>query len=150
VISINALVLSLLLAQSQPLPIIKPLERAFLENSPRILSELLTAEGDIQISLPDPLSVADELSSDQVYLVFKRIFAVYKTTEFFVDPDFSTLQGRPGGILRARWSFLNQKTGDQYPIRLFIYLTPDRAPEGSASGGPGTALRIVEIRAEKL
>jgi len=150
VIPINVLVLSLLLAQSQPFPVIKPLERAFLENSPEILSGLLTAGGDIQVSLPDPLSIADELSPDQAYLVFKRIFAVYKTTEFFVDPDFSTFQGRPGGILKARWSFLNQKTGDQYPIRVFIYLAPEPTTTGSAPGGRETVLRIVEIRAEKL
>jgi hypothetical protein len=144
----NVLALSILL--SYPVPVTKPLEKAFLQNSPEILRELLTTGGDIPVSLPDPLSLADQLSPDQAYLVFKQIFSVFKTTEFFVDPRLSTLPERAGGILKARWSFWNQKTGNQYPIRVFFYLTPEPASRGPAPGGRGTVLRIVEIRAEKL
>lgn len=144
----NVLSLSLLL--SFPAPITKPLEMAFLQNSPEILESLLTTSGDIPVSLPDPLLLADQLSPDQAYLVFKRIFSVFKTTEFFVDPDLTTLPGRPGGILRTRWSFQNQKTGNQYPVRVFFYVTPEPAPPGSFRGTRGLVLKIVEIRAEKL
>jgi hypothetical protein len=144
----NVLSLSLLL--SLPVPITKPLESAFLQNSPEILEGLLTTGGNIPVSLPDPLSLADQLSPDQAYLVFKRVFSVFKTTEFFVDPGLTTLPGRPGGILKARWSFRNQKTGNQYPVRVFFYVIPEPASPGSFSGTRGSVLKIVEIRAEKL
>jgi hypothetical protein len=135
---------------SFPVPVTKPLEKAFLQNSPEILREILTAEGDIPVSLPEPLSLADQLSPDQAYLVFKRIFSVYQTTEFFVSSGILTVPGQPGGILKARWSFRNQKTGNQYPVRVFFYLSPE--PVSSRPGQRITAgtLRIVEIRAEKL
>jgi hypothetical protein len=144
----NVLSFSLLL--SFPAPLTKPLEMAFLQNSPEILGSLLTTSGNIPVSLPDPLLLADQLSPDQAYLVFKRIFAVFKTTEFFVDPDLTTLPGRPGGIVRTRWSFQNQKTGNQYPVRVFFYVTPEPAPPGPSRGTRGIVLKIVEIRAEKL
>ncbi|MGA2361883.1 MAG: hypothetical protein ABSG73_05410 [Candidatus Aminicenantales bacterium] len=144
----NVLSLSLLL--SLPVPVAQPLEMAFLQNSPEILGGLLTTSGDIPVSLPDPLSLADQLSPDQAYLVFKRIFSVFKTTEFFVDPGLTMLPGRPGGILKTRWSFRNQKTGNQYPVRVFFYVTPEATPPGSYPGTRGIVLKIVEIRAEKL
>lgn len=144
----NVLALSILL--SLPVPITKPIERAFLQNSPDILKGLLTSGGDIAVSLPDPLLLADQLSPDQAYLVFRRVFSVFKTTEFFVDPGLSTLPARPGGILRARWSFRNQKTGNQYLIRFFFYVAPEPFSSGSFPRARESVLRIVEIRAEKL
>jgi len=145
---LNVLALSFLL--SLPVPVTKPLERAFLENSPEILRGILTAEGDIPVSLPDPLSLADQLSPDQAFLVFKRIFSVYKTTEFFVSAGFLSIPGQPGGILKARWSFRDEKTGNQYPLRVFFYLVPENVASRPGRGVSGKALRIVEIRAEKL
>jgi hypothetical protein len=145
---LNFLALSALL--SLPVPVTNSIEKAFLQNSPEILREILTTRGDIPVSFPDPLSLADQLSPDQAYLVFKRFFSVYKTTEFFVDPSLSTVPGRPGGILKARWSFRNQKTGNQYPIRVFFYVMLEAASPSPGPGSPGSVLRIVEIRAEKL
>ena len=144
----SVLTLSILL--SVPVPITKPIERVFLQSSPGILRELLTAGGDIAVSLPDPLLLADQLSPDQAYLVFKRVFSVFKTTEFFVDPVLSTLPSRPGGILKARWSFRNEKTGNQYLVRVFFYVTPEPAASGSIPGERKNVLKIVEIRAERL
>jgi hypothetical protein len=144
----SVLTLSLLL--SVPVPITKPIERAFLQSSPGILRELLTAGGDIAVSLPDPLLLADQLSPDQAYLVFRRVFSVFKTTEFFVDPVLSTLPGRAGGILRARWSFRNEKTGNQYLVRVFFYVAPEPVASGSFPGESQNVLKIVEIRAERL
>ena len=144
----NLLALSFLV--SLPVPVTRPLERAFLENSPEILRTILTTEGDIPVSLPDPLSLADQLSPDQAFLVFKRIFSVYRTTEFFVSPGFLSIPGQPGGILKARWSFRDQKTGNLYPVSVFFYLVPEPSPSGPGRGIPVSALRIVEIRAEKL
>jgi hypothetical protein len=144
----NVGILAALLAL--PVPVTKPIEKAFLQNSPDILAEVLTGRGDVPVSIPEPLSLADQLSPDQVYLVFKRVFSVYKTTEFFAAPGLTTLPGRPGGILRARWSFRDQKTGKAYPMRVFFYLSPE--PEEGAPGRsqPRSILKIVEIRGERL
>jgi hypothetical protein len=148
VIILNVFALSTLL--SLPFPPTKLIEKAFLQNSPKILAEVLTQSGDIPVSLPDPLSLADQLSPDQAYLVFKRVFSVYKTTEFFTTPGLTTVPGRPGGILKARWSFEDQRTGRPYPVRVFFYLSPEALHPGPGHGALGSVLKIVEIRAEKL
>jgi hypothetical protein len=148
VVNFHLLALSVLLAL--PFPIAARVEKAFLQNSPQILRELMTAEGTIPVSLPEPLSLADQLSPDQAYLVFGRIFSVFKTTEFTTDPQLSSLPGLPGAILKARWSFQNERTGDQYPLRIYFFVVVERRLTTAGGPGPGIALKIVEIRAEKL
>jgi len=148
VVNFHLLALSVLLAL--PFPIAARIEKAFLQNSPQVLRELMTSEGTIPVSLPEPLSLADQLSPDQVYLVFGRIFSVFKTTEFTTDPQLSALPGLPGGILKARWSFRNERTGDQYPFRIYFFVVPERLSPSADAPGPRIALKIVEIRAEKL
>ena len=142
--------LSLSLLLSLPVPIASRVETAFLQNSPQILRELLTSEGTIPVSLPDPLSLADQLSPDQAFLVFKRIFSVYKTTEFTAEPRLSSLPGLPGGVLKARWSFRNERTGNQYPFRVYFFIVPGSPSPPGGARGSGIALKIVEIRAERL
>jgi hypothetical protein len=144
----NIVVLSVLL--SLPVPAAKTVEKAFLQNSPEILRGILTARGDIPVSLPDPLSLADQLSPDQVYFVFAQIFSVYKTSEFFSDRHLFTVTGKSGGILTARWSFQNERTGNLYPFRVFIYLMPESPGRRGGPPAPGESLKIVEIRAERL
>lgn len=135
---------------SLPSPAASPVERAFLQNSPDILRGLLSSEGTIPIFLPDPLSFADQVSTDQAFLLFKHIFSVYKTTEFTTDPRLSRFPGRPGVILRARWSFRNERTGNHYPFRVFFLLAPEETASTSGRPASGSPLKIVEIRAEKL
>lgn len=147
-VNFHLFALSVLLAL--PFPIAARVEKAFLQNSPHILRELMTSEGTIPISLPEPLSLADQMSPDQAYLVFGRIFSVFKTTEFYADSKLSALPGLPGGILKARWSFRNERTGDQYPFRIYFFVVPERVPKSAGAPGPGIVLKIVEIRAEKL
>ena len=142
--------LSLTLYLSLPLPIASRIETAFLQNSPAVLRELLATEGTIPVSLPEPLSLADHLSPDQTVLVFDRIFAVFKTTEFTTDPRLSALPGLPGGILKARWSFRNERTGNQYPFRVYFFIGPAASGPEPGSRGPVTSFRIIEIRAERL
>jgi hypothetical protein len=126
VVNFHLLALSVLLAL--PFPITARVEKAFLQNSPQLLRELMTSEGTIPVSLPEPLSLADQLS-----------------------PDLSALPGLLGGILKARWSFRNERTGDQYPFRVYFFVIPERMPlSAGAPPGPRIALKIVEIRAEKL
>lgn len=147
-VNFHLFALSVLLAL--PFPIAARVEKAFLQNSPQILRELMTSEGTIPVSLPEPLSLADQLSPDQACLVFGRIFSVFKTTEFTTDPQLSALPGLPGGILKARWSFRNERTGDQYPFRVYFFVVPERLPPSAGAPGRGIGLKIVEIRAEKL
>lgn len=141
---------SLTLLFSLPLPIASRVETAFLQNSPAVLRELLTTDGTIPVSLPEPLSLADQLSPDQTFLVFGRIFQIFKTTEFIADPRLSALPGLRGGILKARWSFRNERTGNQYPFRVYFFVVPVHLPRPPGVRGPGMALKIVEIRAERL
>jgi hypothetical protein len=148
---VTFLLLSLSLLISLPVPIASRIETAFLQNSPEILRELMTPEGTIPVSLPEPLSLADQLSPDQAFLVFKRIFSVYKTTEFTAEPRLSALPGQSGGVLKARWSFRNERSGNQYPMRVYFFVVPGSAARpGRGPRGPGIALRIIEIRAERL
>ncbi len=141
---------SLTLLLSLPSPLAARVETAFLQNSPAVLGELLTTEGTIPVSLPDPLSLADQLSPDQVFLVFRRYFSTFKTTEFTTDPRMSSLAGTSGGILKARWSFRNERTGDQYPFRVYFFIIPLRLERSPGGRSPTLAFRIVEIRAERL
>lgn len=142
---LNLHLYSLTLLLSLPLPVASRIETAFLQNSPAVLRELLATEGTIPVSLPEPLALADQLSSAQAFLVFNRIFAVFKTTEFTTDPRLSSVPGRPGAVLKARWSFRNERSGNQYPLRIYFFLLPVPGPEGQAA-----SFRIVEIRAERL
>jgi hypothetical protein len=141
---------SLTLLLSLPLPIASQIETAFLQDSPAGLHELFVTEGTIPVSLPEPLSLADQLSPDQATLVFERIFSVFKTTEFTTDPRVSALPGLPGGILKARWSFRNERTGNQYPFRVYFFIVPVQRSPTAETRGPATSFRIVEIRAERL
>ncbi|HSA96444.1 MAG TPA: hypothetical protein VLJ16_10350 [Acidobacteriota bacterium] len=147
---VNLHLFSLTLLLSLPLPVASRIETAFLQNSPAVLREVLATDGGIPVSLPEPLSLADQLTSDQAFLVFSRIFAVFKTTEFTTDPRLSSLPGQPGGILKARWSFRNERTGNQYPFRVYFFLAPEAGPPGPGAGQPGPSFRVVEIRAERL
>ncbi len=135
---------------SLPLPVAARIETAFLENSPAVLRELLATEGTIPVSLPEPLSLADQLSPDQAYLVFRRFFSIFKTTEFTTNPQVFSLPDSPGGILKARWSFRNKRTGRQYPFGLYFFIVPVRLPRAPDGRGPLMTFKIVEIRAERL
>lgn len=141
--------LPLTLLLSFPAPIATEIQTAFLQSSPAVLRRVLSDEGAIPVSLPEPLGLADQLSPDQTYLVFRRYFAIFKTTEFTIDPLMSTLPGVSGGILKGRWSFRNERTGASYSIRLYFFVAPAGRPRPAGATGPLGASRIVEIRAER-
>lgn len=142
--------LSLSVLLSLPVPIASSLQTAFLQDSPRLLGKLLTTDGSIPVSLPEPMTLADQLSPGQARLVFERVFATYKTTEFTTEAPPSALPGSPGLILKARWSFRNKRTGVQYPLRpIFFFVVPVVPPPSSPPGGPVLNFKIVEIRSER-
>jgi len=119
------------------------IERSFLQNNPRLLFSLLAAE-PVQVSLPAPISFSDEISSEQAYFFFQKIFRTYTTFEFF--PEQGVIRSFEGGsfIFKARWSFLNRNR-NQYVFLIFFYV---RARPGAS--GPKPLWEISEIRAEQL
>lgn len=146
-VAFHLLPLTLLL--SFPAPVATRVQAAFLQGSPAILRQVLATDGTIPVSLPEPLALADQLSPDQTYLVFLRYFATFKTTEFTIDPLMSSLPGVPGGILRARWSFRNERTGASYSFRLYFFVVPAGPVVPPGTPAPFGTSRIVEIRAER-
>ncbi len=146
-ISLTTLALAVLLAL--PVPAAKAIERAFLQNNAELLGLSFPREGTILVSLPDPISFSDQVSSEQAVLLFKRLFSIYRTTEFFIDPEISYVPGKPGRIIKSRrWSFRNILTGLTYPVRIYFYVSP--GPPERGGGEPVSHWRILEIRAEKL
>jgi hypothetical protein len=120
------------------------IERAFLRNDPRLLHALLPREEAIGISLPAPISFSDELSGEQAFFLFQKIFRTYATFEFFPETILlrPVRQGRY--IFKARWSFLD-KAGNQSVLRIFFLI---RIRAGGTR--PADFWEIAEIKAERL
>jgi hypothetical protein len=120
------------------------IERSFLQNNPRLLFPLLGPGEPVHVSLPPPISFSDEVSSEQAFFLFRKIFRTYTTFEFFPEPG--AVQAFEGGsfIFRARWSFLNRNR-NQYVFLIFFYV---RARPGASR--PEEMWKISEIRAEQL
>jgi hypothetical protein len=140
--------LALLLFNLFPQPSFTPLEQAFLANSADGLGQLFATEGAVQLSLPEPISFYDFISAGQARLLFSRVFSVSRTLEFYVDPRLTTFPGRPGGIIRARWSFRAARTGEERVMRLSFYVIPTIVRRGGR--GFELGMRIVELRGESL
>lgn len=115
-IFVLSLILSLLAVPT------KTIEKSFLQNDPRVFYELLPSDSRINISLPDPISFSDQISSQQAFFLFQQIFSAYTTFEFYTEGDTPYFVEEGGVILKARWSFKNNKTSDQYVLQLFFYL----------------------------
>lgn len=120
------------------------IEKAFLQNNPRLLYSLFSSAQPVNISLPPPISFSDQISCEQAYFLFQKIFRTYTTFEFFPEPGAlgSPKEGRY--ILKARWSFLN-KNKNQYVFQIFFYV---RSFPGTAK--LGDLWKITEIKAEGL
>ncbi len=118
-------------------PTIDGIGRTCLANDAAGLSAYFSGAA-LNISLPDPIAFSDELSPEQAYFLFDRVFSKFKTFEFDPDGRLSTLAGRPGCILKARWSFRNIKDDSPSLFLVMIYLTPEEA-----------GWKIVEIKAER-
>ena len=120
------------------------IEKAFLQNNPRLLYLLFSSTQPVNISLPAPISFSDQLSREQAFFLFQRTFRTYTTFEFF--PEMRVLRSPEKGraIFQARWSFLN-KNKNQYVFQIFFFI---RSQPGAP--GLGDSWRITEIKAEKL
>jgi hypothetical protein len=134
-------VLSLLIS-----PVTQKIERAFLENDPKLLFETLSSESHINISLPEPITFSDQLSNHQAYFLFKNIFSTYSTFEFYPDRQDSEPDSN-SYIFKARWSFRDKKSNKQYVYYVYFHLLRNKNAQKDASSG---VWRITEIRAEKI
>lgn len=106
----------------------------------------------LSIYLPEPLSYSDQVSDEQAFFLFQRVFRRYATLEFFPEPGF--FQAEPGRslIITARWSFIDRANNDRFVLRLFFLLEAGTGPgsPGRARGRSAFPWRIAEIKAEKL
>jgi hypothetical protein len=134
--------LSLFLSLNATVP--DQIERAFLQNSPSLLYALLSPDQAVAVSLPAPISFSDQLSNEQAFFLFQKIFRTHTTFEFFPAPG-GLRSARAGRyVFKARWSFLN-KNGNQDVFQIFFLI----------QARPGAARitdfwKIAEIKAEKL
>jgi hypothetical protein len=122
------------------------IEKAFLQNNSRLLLELFSAQNPINISLPEPIFFSDQLSNEQAYFVFKKIFSSYATFEFYLERK----EGFPENeshIYQARWSFRDKGNNDQFLFYIFFYLTKEISSENKSAA---TVWKITEIKAKKI
>jgi hypothetical protein len=136
----------------------KNIEKAFLQNNPGQLFSLLSEKSYIHISLPEPISFSDQLSSQQAYFFFRKTFRTFKTFEFYSENNSIRFPEKGVTIFKARWSFINKKNNNQYVFQIYFYLrsNQDRGKTISASGASRESSKIfniwkiTEIKAEKL
>jgi len=84
------------------------LERAFLLNQASLLKNVLPANRYLNISFPAPLSISNNFSSEQSFLIFNYLF--------------SRLAQKGTAILRARWSFQDRQTNKRYALDVYFFL----------------------------
>lgn len=121
----------------------KSIERAFFQSDPALLHSLFTSRQHLNISLSEPISFADHLSSEQAHFLFRKIYSAFATFEFYADSELPLLAGGKDFIFKSRWSFKNKKNNNQYVFQVFFYLVSEEHNSQSQ-------WRITEIKAEKL
>lgn len=121
-------------------------ERAFLQNDARNLRSLFPAQSFINISLPEPISFSDQVSNQQAYFLFQRIFSSYTTFEFYSENQPTSLEGN-SAIIKTRWSFRDKKNRDQYVFHVFFYLIKQPS---NMKGKTSDTWKITEIRAATI
>lgn len=134
---------------SNPIPTINPIpsiEMSFLQNSPKMLYTQFASKGHINISFPEPISFSDQISNQQAFFLFHEIFSSYTTLEFFSERHFLFPEGT-SSILKARWSFKDNKNNNQYVFHIFFFLI---ANDSSKTELGQSSLKISEIKAEKI
>ncbi|HDJ23126.1 MAG TPA: hypothetical protein ENF17_04455 [Candidatus Aminicenantes bacterium] len=98
------------------------LERAFLLNQASLLKNVLPANRYLNISFPAPLSISNNFSSEQSFLIFNYLFSRFKTLEFYSIHLYYPLAQKGTAILRARWSFQDRQTNKRYALDVYFFL----------------------------
>ncbi len=111
-----------------------------------MLYSLFPSQSHINISLPEPISFSDQVSNQQAYFLFQRIFASYMTFEFYSENQPTSIEGKTA-IIRTRWSFRDKKNRNQYVFNIFFYLI--KRPS-TTEDKPGEDWKIFEIRAATI
>jgi hypothetical protein len=127
-------------------PATQNIERAFLQNNPKLLYDLFSADHPLNVSLPEPIYFSDFLSNQQAFFFFKTIFSSYSTFEFYSERQDLT-PDKDYYIYKARWSFQDKKNNDQYLFYIFFYLMKDPLQADQTSE---TGWKITEIKAKKI
>jgi hypothetical protein len=143
------IVVSLLPATTQDI------EKAFLQDNPKILYSHFSTQSSINISLPEPISFSDQLSNQQAYFLFRKIFSAFTTLEFYSEKEVPSEVENQNFIFKTRWSFRDNKNNDQYVIRLFFYLIIEKNDVSRLGLRPKNenlkdSWKIIEIKAEKI
>lgn len=133
------------------LPILLPsttqnIERAFLQNDARMLHTLFPPESHINISLPEPISFSDQVTNQQAYFLFQKIFSSYTTFEFYSENQPASIEGS-NAIIKTRWSFRDKKNQNQYVFNIFFYLIK---VSSKAEGQTDDVWKITEIKAATI
>lgn len=127
------------------------IEKSFVRNDVRLLHSQLSHETRINIYLPEPLSFSDQVSDEQAFFLFERIFRRCLTLEFIPEPRI--FQSQPGGpiILKARWFLTDTSNNSRFALRVYFMLQPERPAEAARPGSRRlpSRWRITEIKAEK-
>lgn len=131
------------------------IEKAFLQNNPKILYSLFSAKSSINISLPEPISFSDQLSNQQAYFLFRKIFSAFTTFEFYSEKELPSDLENQNFIFKARWSFRDNKNNNQYVIHIFFYLIEEKSSatpfrKNLKNENSKKIWKIIEIKAEKI
>jgi len=136
----------------------KDIENAFLQNNPKILYSLFSSQSSVNISLPEPISFSDQLSHQQAFFLFRKIFSSFITFEFYSE-NVPPLQSEDNHfIFKARWSFKDNRSDNQYVLHIFFLLVNEKVqtlrnspldPWGK-NKRENNPWKIIEIKAEKI
>ncbi|MBC8357782.1 MAG: hypothetical protein ISS41_03695 [Candidatus Aminicenantes bacterium] len=134
------------------------IEKAFLQNNPKILYSLFSSESAVNISLPEPISFSDQVSNQQAYFLFRKIFSSFTTFEFYSETELPLFPEEKSFIFKARWSFKDDKNNNQHVIHIFFYLTKETIQKNRNSPfqlsqknkETKNTWKIIEIKAEKI
>jgi len=144
VVLLNTILLSILLSI---LPAtIQNIKKGFLQNNPKMLYALFSSQNSINISLPEPISFSDQLSNQQAYFLFQKTFSSFTTFEFYSESELPSSPEIRDFIFKARWSFKDKKTNNQYVFHIFFYLMDESSEKGDISK---KNWKIIEIKAER-
>lgn len=113
-----------------------------------MLYPLFSDSTHVNISFPEPITFSDQLSHQQAYFFFKKIFSTYTTFEFYSESDLPLFHNEENFIFKARWSFINKKNNNQHVFHIYFYLMNESL--GRKIEPSKEIWKITEIRAERL
>ncbi|MFW6140236.1 MAG: hypothetical protein ACOC5S_02655 [Acidobacteriota bacterium] len=127
------------------IPVSNQIQRAFLQNNPGLLYSLFPSGYHLSCSFPEPISFSDQVTDQQAYFLFQKIFSDFLTFEFYSLSEAGELQNEHY-IYKTRWSFKDKKNNNQYVFHLFFLLKKSKKETNNKS----EEWKIIEIKAERI